>query len=163
MSRLALIALLPTLILGACATRPMPPPRQSDGLERAVEQPIRDLSLLRDEAPLSLRQAWADPYRSAPEDNCASVRAEINELDAALGPDIGAAEKAASEMSAKRLASGAVESAVALPFRGVIRTVSGAERRDHALRAAVSAGMVRRGFLKGRQLAMACGAQAEVR
>jgi len=151
-----LLPLLAALTLGACATRSMPPPNQAQGVERAVETPIRDLSLIREQAPAALASAWAEPYRAAPDDSCGALRAEIAALDAALGPDVGAAEKPASGLSATDLVTSAVAGAIGLPYRGVVRTVSGAERRDRRLRAAVTAGMVRRGFLKGRLLAMSC-------
>ena len=43
-----------------------------------------------------------------------------------------------------------------LPFRGILREVTGAAENDRALRAAYTAGMVRRGFLKGLGLGRGC-------
>lgn len=158
--RFALLPLAGALVLGGCAT-PMAPPNRPEGVEHAVETPIRDLSLIREQAPAALTRAWAEPYRTRPDDSCASLGAELAELDAALGPDVGAADKASSVLDPAGLATGAVEGAVGLPFRGIVRTVSGAEQRDRSLHAAVTAGMIRRGFLKGRMLQMSCPAPAQ--
>ena len=56
--------------------------------------------------------------------------------------------------------AGAIRDAVGLPFRGVVRRLSGAEARDRELRAYVLAGIVRRAFLKGVAQAHDCPAVA---
>jgi hypothetical protein len=56
------------------------------------------------------------------------------------------------------LVTDAVRGATALPFRGVIRRVTGAETRDKLRARAVLAGMTRRGFLKGWMQAGQCPA-----
>ena len=152
------VLLLPTVLaLCACASQPMPKPGEDGGVGRAVQQPMRDLSLVRDQAPAVLTRAWTAPYRATPADTCADLQQEVTELDSALGPDLADEAKPANkDFSPDNLAGGAVESAIGLPFRGVIRTITGAAQRERKLPAEVSAGMVRRGFLKGRMLPMHC-------
>lgn len=153
-------SLLALLALGACASQPMPKPGQEDGMSRAVQQPMRDLSLIRDQAPPALRRAIAQPYDKDEIKTCAQVIHEIAELDDALGPDLKPGDKPGGGLSIGGLAGDLVGGAIGLPFRGVIRHVTGAEQRDRELRSAVLAGMVRRGFLKGRLTEMACEAPA---
>lgn len=141
--------------LAACATT-APPSGQGDKVTRAVEQPVRDLSLVRETAAAPLLRAWQGPYRADPGATCADLSKELAELDAALGPDLADAAKPESQFSPTGLAADVVGGAVGLPFRSVVRTVTGAERRDRQTRAAVMAGMVRRGFLKGRMHEMGC-------
>jgi hypothetical protein len=156
--RVGALLFIPTVLaLCACVTQPMPKPGDGADVGRAVQQPMRDLSLVRDEAPAVLTRAWDGPYRTAPSDTCATLQQEVAELDGALGPDLAdAATPANKDLSPDSLASGAVESAVGIPFRGIVRTITGAAQRDRKLQAVVSAGMVRRGFLKGRMLQMQC-------
>jgi hypothetical protein len=112
-------------------------------------QPFRDLSLVREVAPEVLQRAAAGPYDVARIASCAAAQAEVADLDAALGPDLEPDGKA-SGLTVQGLAADLLGGAIGLPFRGVVRHLTGAEQRDQALRAAVLAGMVRRGFLKGR-------------
>lgn len=146
--------------LAACASQPMPQPGQEGGMSRAVQQPMRDLSLIRDRAPPALQRAVAQPYDRDEVKTCPQVIHEIAELDGALGPDLKPGDKPGSGLSIGGLAGDLVGGAVGLPFRGILRQVSGAEQRDKELRAAVLAGMVRRGFLKGRLAEMSCDAPA---
>lgn len=150
-----LAAIFSLVTLAACATRPMPQPGQEGGLDRAVGQPFRDLSLIREVAPDALQRAAAAPYDKASLTDCAAAQAAVAELDAALGPDLAPDAKTAG-FTAQGLAGDLIGGAIGLPFRGVVRKVSGAEARELALRAAVVAGMVRRGFIKGRMDVTGC-------
>lgn len=156
MSAMRALGILALLALGACATQPMARPGEDKGVGRAVQQPIRDLSLIREQAPPALQKAVGAPYDRAAPASCAAVVHEIAELDDALGPDIDISAKDKGGLSATGLAADLVGGAVGLPFRGILRQMTGAEQRDRELRAAVLAGMVRRGFLKGRLAEMTC-------
>lgn len=147
--------LLALLALGACASQPMPAPGHEEGVERAISQPLRDLSLIREVAPDVLLRAAVSPYGAASIKDCGDARAAVAELDAVLGPDLTPNAKSAG-FTAEGLAGDLVGGAIGLPFRGVVRMVTGADERDKALRSAILAGMVRRGFLKGRMSAMGC-------
>lgn len=128
---------------------------------RALQQPFRDLNLMRSHTAPILQQAVANPYDASGLDNCATVGARIDELESVLGPDIDEpARKGPSTGS--QLAAGAVGNIVDLPFGGVIRHLSGAYAQDLAHRRAVLAGMVRRGYLTGVWNTMRCGAPAPV-
>lgn len=129
-------------------------------MSRAVQQPMRDLSLIRDQAAPALQRAVAEPYDKDEVKTCAQVIHELAELDNVLGPDLKPGDKPGAGISIGGLAGDLVSGAIGLPFRSVIRQMTGAEQRDRELRAAVLAGMVRRGFLKGRLTEMSCDAPA---
>jgi hypothetical protein len=127
-------------------------------VQNAFEQPLRDVSWMRENPPEILIRAAENPYaRSVPTD-CLEVLSEIEALDLVLGPDLDrlAEEDSESDSDGNGMLSGAIGSLIGLPYRGVIRSISGAGKREKGLRKAILAGMVRRGFLKGLVLDAAC-------
>ena len=150
------------LMVAGCVSRPMPAPGQDADLGHAASQPFRDLSLIREVAPDPLLRAAEAPYSLADIRDCDSAAKALMALDAVLGPDISANAKTGAPQI-QGLAAGLVSGAVGLPFRGVVRVVTGAEARDRALRTAVLAGMVRRGFIKGRMGLSGCDPPAAPR
>lgn len=133
----------------ASSSPPGAPPRP---IVRATQQPLRDLNVLREATPEVLQEALRAPY-AAPDGGCPAARAQSLRLDAALGPDVDAPTMTAGRVQA--ITAEAIRSVAGLPYRGVVRKVSGAAAIDEARSAAVLAGMVRRGYLKG--LLEACG------
>lgn len=108
----------------------------------AAMQPLRDLSVIRQKTPMILQKAAEAPY--APSGDCEIMRQEIADLDAVLGKDIETVNDDGST-----LVTSAVRSAVKLPFAGVIRRITGAQKRDQAYEDALVAGVARRAYLKG--------------
>ena len=139
--------------LAACATT-AETGAAADPVGTAFQQPMRDLSLIRDQAPAALLAAAAAPYSLDDAPDCAGLARQIAALDAVLGPDVDT--PAAARNSVGGVAGDLIGGALGLPYRGILRTVTGAAQRDRDLKAAILAGMVRRGFLKGR-LGAACG------
>jgi hypothetical protein len=123
------------------------PPKFTD----AATSPLRDIGMMHRKVDPSLQQARAAPYSMEQVKECSAAKAEIGELDAVLGPDIdaGATNTRTKRQMVKAFAADAVSSAVKIPFRSVIRIVSGADRRDRERQDAIMAGMARRAFLKG--------------
>ena len=153
MSRLrCAMALLAAAALSACASSRAQ--KSETAVTSAVEQPMRDLSMIRDDVPPAIARAAAAPYGELGGADCAVLRADLAELDKALGPDVDSPAERSDAMAG--LAGELVRGAVGLPFRGVVRRISGAEQREAAYRRAVLAGMVRRGYLKGRIAAQSC-------
>ena len=74
--------------------------------------------------------------------------------NAVLGEDYDTAVLPERELSPERVAQQIV--AYFIPFRGVIREVSGANRHEYEFRQAISAGLMRRAYLKGRGEQMGC-------
>jgi hypothetical protein len=109
--------------------------------------PASDLNLKKDEIPPLLIAAQERPYVLRGTTTCSQIAAAIVELNGVLGEDIDVPQSESRKMSAGRVAQSVVGSFI--PFRGVIREVSGANAHDRAVQAAVLAGVARRSFLKG--------------
>ena len=122
----------------------------------AVMTPARDLGIRRSEIPPTLL-AIDNPYGHTPP-TCGEVRAELAELNALLGTDHDeerVEEGGKHEKTGLRVMASAVGGLV--PFRGLVREVSGAKARERELKAAYRKGEVRRGYLRGVEAARECG------
>lgn len=117
----------------------------------AAATPLRDIGIMHRKVDPSLQQAKAAPYSIDQVKECSDAKAEITQLDAVLGPDIdaGATNTRTKSQMVKAFAADAVSGVVKIPFRSVVRIVSGADRRDRERQDAIMAGMARRAFLKG--------------
>lgn len=160
--------------LGACVTAPdngsdkIQTTQEADrsGVKGAAESPLHDLNMMRTKIPPVLLQAMADPYEWPGGGRCPDLIARLNVLDEALGEDLDVVAAqgedgmmAKGKTTALTLASGAASDAI--PFRGWIRKLSGAERHDKYVQAAILAGAVRRAYLKGLGEAKGCAAPAQ--
>jgi hypothetical protein len=86
---------------------------------------------------------------------CRTIFDAVDALDAELAPDLDAAStQIKSGMSATEIGETVVHGLI--PMRSWIRKLSGAEKNANAVQAAILAGSVRRGYLKGVGLQMKC-------
>lgn len=149
------------------ATRPAPPPppdpanqiKTSEQLKResvqgAVTAPLRDLNVVRAKIPEVLLDALADPYKRPPAKwRCSQLISLVRPLDEALGPDIDRIPPGDENLMdrGKQTALGAAADLAsdAIPFRGWVRKLTGAEAHDKLVQSAIIAGNVRRAYLKG--------------
>ncbi|MEE4453168.1 hypothetical protein [Novosphingobium resinovorum] len=128
--------------------------RDPDAVDVA-KTPMTDLNVGRDgEIPPLLIEATAAPYSLARLGKCRQIAGAIQELDEVLGPDIDLPAAERDRISAGRVGKWVVASFI--PFRGLIREVSGANAQDRKVNAAIQAGLTRRGFLKGVGEAKGC-------
>ncbi|MFU7528307.1 hypothetical protein [Qipengyuania sp. ASV99] len=109
--------------------------------------PLEDFNIDSDDLPEVLVLAAQDPYADNGLDDCNAIVAQIALLDSALGADFDIAGDTERGISEGRIAQSVVGSFI--PFRGIVREVTGANDRRRQFNLAVTAGMVRRGFLKG--------------
>lgn len=116
--------------------------------------PLGDLNLRKDEIPALLLKAQETPYDLTGLRRCREISAAVTELDAALGDDIDLPQEDRRGPSIGRLAQWTV--ARFIPFRGAIRELSGASAHERRMGAAIRAGLVRRGYLKGIGEARGC-------
>jgi hypothetical protein len=131
------------------------PVRERDASAKDVATtPITDLNLRKDEIPTVLTNATQQAYGLSGISTCSQIAAAVEELDAALGPDIDLPQNSSNRIRGGRVAQSVVGSFI--PFRGVIREVSGANNRDRELNSAIMAGVARRAFLKGTGQARNC-------
>ncbi len=162
--RAALIApcallLLPVAASAQTAPAPSPAPARpiTDQKVTAVDvvaTPVDDLNLRKGKIPPLLEAAIADPYDLGGIKTCAQISVAITQLDAILGLDRDIPQDRAEKLSVGRVAQSAVGSFI--PFRGIIREVSGANSHQRKVDDAVEAGIARRSFLKGYGQARGC-------
>lgn len=149
-SRFASVAALTLLALAAPLAAQDEPEvvrdREPDVRDIATT-PIRDLNLSRDEIPPILQQAALAPYASDGLGGCGEIGRAIAALDAVLGADLDVASDEGGDISVGRIASSAVGSLI--PFRGIVRELTGAAEHQRQFEEAIIAGAVRRGYLKG--------------
>ena len=171
--KIALLAVC--FLLAACASprEPSPPaaasPRNAqDGARRfesAAIAPLNDLNLVRSPIPPALLQAQKAPYAFPADASCTGIAAEVAALDEVLGADLDTPATPANPSLIARgsdLAGDALVGAVrstaesVIPFRSWVRRLTGAERYSKEVAAAITAGTVRRSFLKGLGQSAAC-------
>ena len=81
----------------------------------------------------------------------------MDELNEILGPDFASADDKKENRAGKLAEAGGKSIVNALiPFRGLIREISGAAPAKRRLDAAIDAGFARRGFLRGVYRARGC-------
>jgi hypothetical protein len=118
--------------------------------EEIASQPVTDVGAKKKEIPPILQRAIAAPYGTAGAANCAQIRSTFGQLNAVLGPDF-VAGATVNENRASKIAEAGGKTIVnsIIPFRGLVREVSGAAPQQRRLNAAIDAGYARRGFLRG--------------
>ncbi|SMQ74728.1 hypothetical protein SAMN06297468_2900 [Altererythrobacter xiamenensis] len=116
--------------------------------------PISDLNIAKDDIPEVLLTAARGPYAPANAPGCDGIEKAIADLDRVLGPDYDLEDHEGDRLSEGRIAQSIVGSFI--PFRSIIREVSGAADHQRDFQAAIMAGMVRRAFLKGLGQASGC-------
>lgn len=125
-----------------------------ESLQGAATTPLRDLNVMRAKIPDVLLQALDDPYARPPRSfKCPALAALIRPLDEALGPDIDKVpvtdENLMDRGKSTALGVAGDLASDAIPFRGFVRKLSGAEAHDRLVQSAIVAGNVRRAYLKG--------------
>jgi hypothetical protein len=134
--------------------------QDSDGKKagRIVSQPVRDVGISKSKVPPVLQAASENPYALRQTQSCGQIAAAIRELNGPLGPDFGTGSAANEHRASVAEVGGSAVVNSLIPFRGVVREVSGAASADRRLSAAVDAGIARRGFLRGLQQGRRCKA-----
>ncbi|MCB2061435.1 MAG: hypothetical protein KDE21_13055 [Novosphingobium sp.] len=127
--------------------------REPDAVDVATT-PVTDLNLKKDEIPKILIDAQTKPYDLSGLSSCGPIVREAERLDNLLGDDFDLPQNVRGGPSAGRVAKSVVGSFI--PFRGIIREVSGANEQQRKMQAAIQAGIARRGFLKGVGQARGC-------
>lgn len=156
MKRHSLIAALSLTLVGvpALAAQDKPITQDEPDVTDVAKTPVTDLNIDKKEIPAILLNAQVQPYDLTGLGRCGKLIGEVAALDDVLGPDLDFPEEERDRISAGRVAKTVVGSFI--PFRGLIREVSGANDHDRKVRAAIQAGLARRGFLKGVGLSRGC-------
>jgi hypothetical protein len=122
-----------------------------------ASQPARDVGAEKVEIPVPIQQAATAPYSLTGLRSCAQLGRAIFELNDVLGPDYGG-PVAVHENKAGKLAEAGGKTIVntIIPFRGLVREISGAAPAERKLNADIRAAFARRGFLRGVATARKC-------
>lgn len=133
----------------------------------AVIAPLGDLNLVRAKIPDALKEALAAPYAEPPGRECPAMAERIRALDAALGADLDAPktgneasllERGVDQVGKTSINMISDTTTGIVPFRGWVRRLTGAERHSKRVAAAITAGSLRRAYLKGYARAQGCPA-----
>lgn len=120
--------------------------------EDVAMSPLSDINIRKKDVPVVLEMAMIKPYDLAGIKSCKGFTTAIMDLDGALGDDIDVATGEKSDEEKMGNGAGAIAKSVLggfIPFRGIIREVSGANAHERLWDRALYAGAVRRAFLKG--------------
>ncbi|WP_419252334.1 hypothetical protein ACN2C6_13220 [Caulobacter sp. ErkDOM-YI] len=129
-------------------------PGRWDGARKSVleigSQPVRDVGVMRRDTPPILEEALADPYTLKGLKTCVQLAGEVRKLNEALGPDYIVGNEVKESRAGKLAAAGGrtVINSI-IPFRSLVREITGAAPAERHLNAALDAGLARRGFLRG--------------
>ncbi len=120
-------------------------------------QPARDMGMTKRDIPPVLEQALADPYGLRGLKTCAQLAGAVRSLNEALGPDYQSGGEYRENRVGKLAAAGgkSVINSI-IPFRSLVREITGAAPADRHMNAVVDAGLARRGFLRGVQYKQRC-------
>jgi hypothetical protein len=132
-----------------------------DSAGRIVSQPARDVGAAKTKFPPALIEARNDPYGVKGLKTCKNIAAAFHSLTDVLGPDFQAGE-VRRENRAGKLAEAGGQTVVnsIIPFRGLVREVTGAAPAQRRLNKMIDAGYARRGFLRGLYTARKCRSPA---
>jgi hypothetical protein len=156
---LSLLTIAASAALAACSTT------DQSKVSTAVTTPLTDLNLVNAPIPEALAAAQRAPYAMPADSDCKALATEIKTLDEVLGADLDAPQSEVNRSLLERgsdLTSAAAVGALqrtaegVIPFRGWVRKLSGAERYSTRVAAAITAGGIRRGFLKGMRASKGC-------
>jgi len=119
--------------------------------EDVALSPLSDVNLRKKEVPPVLQAALANPYDLTGIKSCAGYVTAIESLNAALGDDIDVAYEKSNDEKMVNSAGVIAKSVIGsfIPFRGIVRELSGANAQQRAWERALYAGSARRAFLKG--------------
>lgn len=159
------------MVLAGCASRQavVPEPGKDAAMSQRVGDafiaPLDDLNLSRVAIPDVLLDALAAPYASAVDASCTKLIESVRALDVVLGADLDTPASETNPSLLERGMGAAGNASVSalrsttegmVPFRGWVRKLTGAERHSRKVAAAITAGSIRRAYLKGMGQARGC-------
>ena len=137
-----------------------------DGFSDAATAPFEDLNLKREKIPTEIT-AFITPYDPLTDYSCDAIKLAILELNSVLDPDIdeqvkqaqeGTKDKKSTSEHASDFALGQIasEARSLIPFRGLVRQVTGANAHEKKVDRAYEIAYLRRSYLKGFGHAKGC-------
>jgi hypothetical protein len=152
------LAVAATLLLAGPALAQNEPSRTrqiEEDASKVATSPLKDVGVVKDNIPQVLIDARTGTYVLPAPLTCKTIFDAVDALDAELAPDLDAAStQIKSGMSATEIGETVVHGLT--PLRSWVRKLSGAEKNANEVQAAIMAGSIRRGYLKGVGLGMNC-------
>jgi hypothetical protein len=147
-----------TLLLGGPALAQTEPSRTKqieEDASKVASSPLKDVGVLKDKIPQVLIDARTGTYALPSLLTCKTIFDAVDALDAELAPDLDAdSTQIKTGMSATEIGETVVHGLT--PLRSWVRKLSGAEKNANEVQAAIMAGSIRRGYLKGVGLGLGC-------
>jgi hypothetical protein len=147
------------LLMGAvllAGTLPAQAQVRDQSVGEAVQTPLRDLRIKDQKIPPVLQLAASAPYSLDGTRSCATIAAAVRDLDGALGADADTPSAKRGEGAAVAAAGSRALVGTLIPGFGLVRMVTGADKAQRRVEAAVYAGAIRRAYLKGLGQARGC-------
>ena len=124
------------------------------GMEGVMTAPLRDMNAIRTQIPMVLRIAAQDPYARPRPNTCRGLIRAVEVLDNVLGADLDeppSPDQRDLTVRSQELAIDVLGSTIrgVMPMRSWVRRLTGADQHDREVVAAITAGQVRRAYLKG--------------
>lgn len=148
-----------TLLLASPALGQTSGPSKTQQIEQdataVAKSPLKDVGVVKDKIPQVLIDARTATYVLPSPLTCQTLSDAIEALNAELAPDLDApSTQIKTGMSATEIGETVVHGL--MPMRSWVRKLSGAEKNDNEVQAAIVAGSIRRGYLKGVGLERGC-------
>ncbi len=135
----------------------------ASGAWAVAQTPFEDIGIKKQPIPEILQQIEKNPYQLPSKISCDDIKKEITELDALLGDDICTPENQlgiigyskgqyidqGTGMAREKVADMVSSKVNIIPFRSVVRRISGADKHVKKVERSYQAGRLRRAFLKG--------------
>ena len=136
-------------------TEPSKVQQIGEDASKVAASPLKDVGVIKDKIPQVLIDARKDAYALPTPLSCKTIFDAVDALDAELAPDLDAeSTRLKTGMSATEIGETIVHGLT--PLRSWVRKLSGAEKNTNEVQAAILAGSIRRGYLKGVGLQMHC-------
>lgn len=137
--------------------------RTSAGIGNAASAPLKDMNIIRQDIPVLLKEI-KNPYDLDPALTCEEITERVEALNLVLGRDWDMPppdkksmdERAADGASTAVLDTIASQASGIVPYRGIVRTLSGAKSHTKKVIKAYERGSHRRTYLKAIGLMNAC-------
>ena len=154
-----------SLLILMSAQAAAPESGRQEALRKSGEiasRPAYDVGAKKREIPATLQAAANNPYSLNGLATCRQINGAIAGLTAVLGPDFAVGQNR-KENKAGKIAEAGGKTLVntIIPFRGLVREISGAAPAERQLAFAVKAGFARRGYLRGVAFARNCPGAAK--
>lgn len=135
----------------------------ADRLNEAAIAPLEDVGFYQVEIPSVIDQI-EDPYEDVSGWTCDMIAVAVVDLNGVLGFDFdehtidtrSQGEKTGEDLSDYAIIAATSATRSFIPYRSLVRQVSGAAAREAAFRKAMARATARRAYLKGRGMEMGC-------